>query len=334
MISNLRKMKFCLRLVICIVLFVLSLIVVAAEKPEYTLRFGGSDPIGSIIDRANTMFIKLVEERSNGKIKIEYFPADQLGNETEQIEGIQSGSQDFFSDPLVWYETQVKDFGILSWGFTFRDQEHLLNFFKSPIFEEMKEKLAKTGIRILAATAMSGRVVFSRNPILSLNDIQNLKMRVPPVEMFVKLWTTLGTKPTQIAWTEAYLALKLGGADAIEATLLDCYDLRVHEVCPYALLTYHVMDTQHICISEATYQKLPSNLQKILIEAAQESMDWFLKTCNEEDKIYTKKVIQEGGTIIQFNFEPWRKKVAEASGEMEAKGYWTTGLAERINQIE
>lgn len=336
MISHLRKINFCFSIiVICIVVLAVSLIVAADEKPEYTLRFGGSDPVDSIPDRSNQMFIQLVEERSNGRIKIEYFPADQLGNEQEQIEGMQAGTQDFFSDPLVWYAAQVKDFGILSWGFTFRDQEHLSKFLKSPVFEEMKEELAnKSGIRIIGACSRPGRVLFSRNPIFNLEDINGMKMRVPGVEMFVKLWSTLGAKPTQIAWTEAYLALQLGGADGIEATLTDCYDLRAHEVCHYVVLTNHVMDTQHIAIRETTYQELPTDLQKILVEVAQESMDWFSITATQEEREYTKKVIQEGGTIIQFSMEPWRKKVAEAIKEMEAKEYWTKGLAERIYQIK
>jgi len=313
-----------------------SLIVAADEKPEYNLRFGGSDPIDGLEDQSNVMFIKLAEEKSNGRIKIEYFPSDQLGNEKEQIEGMQAGSQDFFSDPLVWYSAHVDDFKILSFGYIFRNREHLDKFLYSPVFEGMTESLAsKSGIRILAAGHRTPRILFARKPILSLEDIQGMKMRCPPIEMFVLLWEALGTEPTQVAWTESYLALRQGVADGIEASAAVCYLMRHHEVCPYLMLTDHMMDTQHIAIREATYQELPEELQRILVEAAQESMIWYSKEADKSEKEYFAKMIQEGTTIIQFNMDPWKERVANSVKELEDKGgYWTKGLAEQINQIK
>lgn len=335
MIFHLHKIKCFLIIIICILVIMVSSILVMAEKADFTLRFGGSDPVGGLEDQSNVMFIKLVEERSNGKIKIDYFPTDQLGNEKEQIEGMQAGTQDFFSDPMNWYSEMVNDFRVLSYGYIFRSTEHLDKFLKNPIFEEIKvELIKKTGIRILAAGHRTPRVLFARKPILKLEDLKNMKMRCPPMESFVKLWEALGTKPVQIAWTESYLALRQGVADGIEASVAVCYMMKHHEVCPYLILTDHMMDTQHIAMREAAYQELPTELQKLLTEAAQDTMDWYSKESDKTEGEYIKKIIQEGGTVIQFNLEPWRERVGKTVPELESNGYWTKGLAEQINQIK
>lgn len=335
MVFTLRKMAFWVTGVICIMMFAVGPSLVGAEKPVYTLRFGGSDPIDGLEDRSNKIFIDLVEKRSDGRIKIEYFPFDQLGKEKEQIEGVRVGTQDFFSDPLVWYGPMVTNFKILSWGYGFRDTEHVDKFLKSPVFqEEMAEKLRKEyGVRILAAVHRTPRVLFARKPIFGLEDIQGMKMRCPPIEMFVVLWTALGTKPTQISWAEAYLALQQGVADGIEASVAVNYYARHYEPCPYLMLTNHMMDTQHIMMRDATYQKLPTDLQRIIVEAAQESMDWYGRMADESEDEIINKMIKEGVVVIRFDIEPWQKKVGEKVEEMEAKGYWEKGLYERIQQI-
>ena len=54
-----------------------------------TIKFSHPDPEGSVLDRGVKAFAKDVEERSGGTIKVDVYPANQLGSLTEVIEGIQ-----------------------------------------------------------------------------------------------------------------------------------------------------------------------------------------------------------------------------------------------------
>jgi len=54
----------------------------------------------------------------------------------------------------------------------------------------------------------------------------------------------LGTKPVRITWSEAYLALSQGVADALECGFEFTYPAKFHEVARYITWTNHNFDTR------------------------------------------------------------------------------------------
>jgi tripartite ATP-independent transporter DctP family solute receptor len=339
MISDLRKMKFYLRLltyiVVMVSLLMLTSILGNAQVKVHTFKFGGSNVIGSIEDKANELFINLVETRSKGQIKVVYAPANQLGTADEIIEYTISGSVDIFSGSTIWYSEWVKDFNILGWGFVFRDKEHIDKFFESPIFTEMTDKLREeNGIRIIAATRATPRTLFTAKPVFTIDDLEGMKLRVAGIEMFIELWKALGTAPVSIAWAEVYLALKTGGAVGVEAAIPTIYPNRFHEVAHYITLSSHVWEAFSILINEKKYQDLSSDLQKIVNDAAREALNTYRNMYDEEESKCLDKMINEGAFVIRTDLTPWKEKVSKATLLMEEKGFWSKGLFERVQKIE
>ena len=211
---------------------------VSAQK---TLTLGGSDSIGSLLDRQNVLFTKLVNERAAGKLKINFIQGEQLGNDQQVIEQMIAGSVHIYGDVLDWYANWVKDFAIMGWGFTFRDAAHLQKFTESAPYQKMADELrAKQGIRILAASATQPRILFANKPIAKLDDMSGIKMRVPEIKVYVKLWETLGARPSRLAWAEVFLGLKNGVVDAAEGPVSAAFSAKFHEAVK------HVMRTDHI----------------------------------------------------------------------------------------
>jgi TRAP-type C4-dicarboxylate transport system substrate-binding protein len=207
---------------------VLPLIAPAAGA-QTTLTFGGSDAIGTTIDRGNAMFAKLVNDRAAGKLKINFIQGEQLGNDVQVIEQMMKGSVHLYGDVLDWYANWVKDFSIFAWGFTFRDNDHYQKFLDSETFARMSEELrTKQGVRILAGVPTQPRVLFAKRPINSPADLMDIKMRVPEIKTYLNLWTTLGTKPSRVAWAEVFLGLKTGVIDATEGPISSAYAAKFH----------------------------------------------------------------------------------------------------------
>ena len=111
------------------------------SQAQQTLTFGGSDAVGTVIDRTNAMFAKLVNERAAGKVKINFIQGEQLGSDVQVIEQMMKGSVAMYGDVLDWYANWVKDFAVLAWGFTFRDNDHFQKFIESQTFARMAEDL-------------------------------------------------------------------------------------------------------------------------------------------------------------------------------------------------
>src|SRR3954463_6690517 len=63
----------------------------SAQQP-ITIRIGHNTPVNTPLDAGIKRFGKLVEERSGGKIMVKDYPAGQIGNEQQMIEGMQVGT--------------------------------------------------------------------------------------------------------------------------------------------------------------------------------------------------------------------------------------------------
>ncbi len=320
------------------ILFVVPLLVslpLALDAREtFSFRFGGSDSIGSLLDRQNRLFIDLVEKKSDGRIKIKFFPADQLGGDIAQIEQMMANSIQLYGDVLVWYANWVKDFSIFGWGFTFRDNDHLQRFIESPICQEMREGFRRQfGLRILAGVPTQPRILFSKRPVFGIQDIQGIKMRVPEIETYLRVWKALGTRPTRVTWAEVYLGLRQGVIDACEGPVSAAYAAKFHEPAPYVTRTDHLISAAHITMNDRAFQSLPDDLQRVVMEAARETAQFSRGEGERLTSEVMKKMVAEGSKIIWTDTNPFKARLDAAVQEMEEKGLWTKGLYERIQEI-
>jgi tripartite ATP-independent transporter DctP family solute receptor len=313
---------------------VLAFGVVAPALAQTTLTFGGSDAIGSILDQQNKQFTKIVNEKSGGKLRVNFIAGEQLGSDMQVIEQMMQGSVQIYGDVLDWYANWVKDFAILAWGFTFRDTDHMQRFLESDLYKAMAEKLrAEQGIRILAAAPTQPRILFAKKPIKTLQDLNGVKMRVPEIKTYLTLWETLGTRPSRLAWGEVYLGLKTGVVEAAEGPISSAYSAKFHESAKYVIRTDHLMSSSHITMNDKAFQKLSPDQQQLLIDAAREATQWTRRLAEKETEDTVKKMAAEGATVMPIDRAPINDKAREAVAVMEKDGAWSTGLWEKLQKM-
>jgi len=73
----------------------------AEKKPEYTLKLGHLANTEHTWHKGSVKFAELVEKKTDGRVKVQVFPSEQLGKEMEVIGNIQSGIVDMLitADP-------------------------------------------------------------------------------------------------------------------------------------------------------------------------------------------------------------------------------------------
>lgn len=324
-----------IRRILAAALAVVALSIGDARAQTVTLTFGGSDAIGSILDRQNAMFTRLVNERAGGRLRINFIQGEQLGTDMQVIEQMQQGAVHLYGDVLDWYANWVRDFSILSWGFTFRDLDHLQRFVDSPMYQQMaNDLLQRTGLRVLAAAGLQPRVMFSTRPITNVSDLQGLKMRVPEIRSYVKLWETLGTQPSRVAWAEVFLAMRTGVVDAAEGPISAAFAARMHEAGRNVLRTNHIYSTAHITINNRAFERLAPDLQQLLTQAARESVAWARTTATAETDDVYRQMTAAGASVTTINLDGFRERSNAAVREMEGEGgLWSAGLWQRIQGL-
>ncbi len=311
-----------------------SALLAAPLHAQTVLTLGGSDALGSILDRQNLRFTACVNDKAANKLKVNFIQGEQLGNDVQVIEQMMQGSVHIYGDVLDWFANWVKDYAILAWGFTFRDADHMQKFLDSPTYAAMAEKLRKEqGLRILAAAPTQPRILFSKKPVGSLNDLNGIKMRVPEIKTYLTLWETLGTRPSRLAWGEIYLGLKTGVVEAAEGPISSAYAAKFHEAATNVIRTDHLMSSAHITVNDKSYSALPADMQKLLGDCAQEAVQNTRKTAQLETEDVVRKMASEGAKVTNIDKAPIQQRAKDGVVKMEKDGAWAPGLWDQIQKL-
>ena len=264
-----------------------------------TLKMGAVTGAEANISKAAKHFIKLVDERTNGSVKIEYFPDSMLGKAATQLESLRMGELDFFVGGVGWFSQLVGEYNLWATAFVMKNYDHARAAMEGEPGQIAAKKLIdKYKIRMLDGTwYRAPRQVFSTKkagPITSSNDLNGVIMRTVPLDAFAIPWGETPATTTSIPYSELYMALKQGVAEAFEGPIDLTVRNKMHEPCKYVSLTSHQFETAGIVISEMTFQALTKEEQTIIKKAALETRDFTEKLIKSDVEKQLENLRKEG----------------------------------------
>ena len=102
-----------------------------------------------------------------------------------------------------------------------------------------------------------------------------------PVHMAT--FKALGANPTPISFGELYTALQQGTVDAQENPIALVYTSKFYEVQKYYTLDGHVYAATAVLINNDFFNKLPSDLQKVVVEGTEKYREEQRKLSSKQD---------------------------------------------------
>jgi len=280
-----------------------------AQEP-IVLRAGHSAAPSEPYHLALTKMAELVEERSDGRLKIEVFPASQLGNEREMVEGLLIGSVDIAVPGAGTLGNFVPELSVLGLPFLYRDNAHWEAVVDGEVGDLLSGKMADVGFVPLGYYFSGARHIMTvEKPIESIDDLKGLKMRVPPSNVMVEGMGAMGAVATPIAYNELYSALQSGVVDGAEAANSNFYAMKFYEVAPNWAILNWLLGYNVKIMSQERFESLPDDLKEILVEAAREATDLErqLYYASEDEKF--DLLVEEGVAVTH----PPREPFAEAA---------------------
>ncbi len=253
------------------------LVAAAAEAVEkgpdgkIVMRLAHSSPAGNPTDTAAKKWAELLKERTGGKLEVRVFPNEQLGSEKACLEGAVLGTIDVSLNDAAYVADLYPAAGVFDFPFTFRDWGHYAAMLKDPIFPEVAGLVEKeVGTKTLGLWIYGRRIVNSKRPLRSPADAKGMKIRTPPSELAQENARVLGGIPVTIAFSETYMGLKQGLADAAENPSTAIYDQKWYEVTKYLSLTHHVWNNEILTMSRRAWDSLGPEQQKIVEATSRE----------------------------------------------------------------
>lgn len=262
--------------------------------------------------KAFVFFSERLKEKSNGRLLLETFPSEQLAKEVEAIRMIQAGVLDMTTtSSLLSNWTEIMTFCELPFLLKTPDDVEILT--QGPLGKRISQVMEeKTGLKPLGYFQAGVRQLTSNKPIRHPDDLQGLILRVPNVPSFVTAWDALGAKTTPMAFSEVFTSLQQGTIDAQENPLALIKVSGFYEVQKYVNLTNHVVSWTYPVIGEKSFEKLPSDLQAIFLEAAEEMITYHQELFLENEKKIRAELEAKGMVFIDVDNAAFIEKCGSA----------------------
>lgn len=251
-------------------------------QAEIKFRIGHNAPVADPRTFAAETFRDQLKELVGDEVKVEIFPAGQLGSLEEMYQGLKLGTVEAVLDDPGSLQSFHAVGAIGFTPFLYRDMEHYTKVWNSEAGPKILQIIAeKTGIYQIGRLDRGARNISSIRPIHKLEDFKGLKIRVPNSKILIDGFAALGASPTPMTFTEVFNALQYKVIDAQENPLDLIWNNSMYQVSPNIVLTNHVFSSFFFQMSKKTFDSYPENIRKALLEAAERT-----------SKIYNARVEQ------------------------------------------
>lgn len=255
---------------------------------------------------------KIVEEKTDGRIKIEVYAGGQLGDEKSVIEAIQMGGIDLARVNAQPLSDFCKSLRVLSMPYLFENEEHLWKVLNGDIGEEILESLEDASIVGLTYYDSGSRNFYnSKREVRTPADMEGLKIRVQQTELMVGLVEAVGASATPMPYEEVYSAIQTGVIDGAENNW-PSYDSSSHyEVAKYFTLDEHTRTPEVVIASKSVWDKLSDEDKAIIKDAAKESQKAQRKAWKEYEEKSIEKIKANDNVINEVeDLKAWQDAVA------------------------
>jgi tripartite ATP-independent transporter DctP family solute receptor len=308
----------------------------AVEPVE--IKFGHQMTPESTEGQAYEYFKEQVEEKSGGSLIITLYPSEQLGDSKSQIESTLIGTQDVVATGASLFARFDPIFSAFTVPFLFKDNEAFSEMMQGEIGQMQADTLEANGLVLInpARNTMRGpyRVLVSKKPIESVDDIQGLRFRTYENEIYMNAWSTLGANPIIIPWGETYMALMQDTVEAVVSPMSQLYSMKFTEEAKYVTAINEYTSDCIWAMNKAKYDSLTSEQQAILKECSELAGDYLSKLDDETIDASIKKMEEENGAVFSdIDTTPFREKLMSYYEDLEASGKLPQGfVAEAIGE--
>jgi tripartite ATP-independent transporter DctP family solute receptor len=253
-------------------------------------------------------FKKRVEELTKGKVEVQLFPNRTLGNERDLIEGLLLGTVHVTVPSNAVMAGFVPETKVFDLPFLFRDRPHMYAVMDGPVGTDLGERMRVKGFRLLSYYEAGVRhIMTNKKPLTKLDDLKGLKIRTMENPVHLDAFRAMGASPLPMAYGEVYTALQQGVIDGAEAANTNYEAQKFYEVAPnWAMVAWTTLVADMI-MGEKFFQGLPADVQKAVVQAAQESAKVEREAYARSEDVALAQLKARNVKITTPDPEPFRK---------------------------
>lgn len=274
----------------------------AAAAQTFTMKIS-SPTVNDLSQEWAKTFKAGIEARSNGRIKVEFYPANQLGQIPATVEGTAMGTIEAVVPASGFFIGLEPRFQVFDAPGLFNNLSHAQRVYADP---EVRKQLAtlgnSKGIEPLAILAHGPLMLLSHKPIRAVADFKGQKIRVPgAAPLQIEPFKKLGAAPVSMPLGEVLSAMQNRTIDGLIAsgpvfTAFKYYDLaKGLTALPGSYLTAVVMGNRNFLKSLGP--ELEAMVREEAFKAQQQVEKFGIEDAARTDDVWKKN----GGEVIVFS---------------------------------
>ena len=206
-------------------------------------------------------------------IKLDYFPNNQLGKESDVVQQVKVGSIDMMVTGSSIWATVLPEIGMLDLGYVFDSYAQVAKVMEGPVGATLNDMLQK---RVACSILTSGshfgpRNVYTKVQVKSLAELKGVKLRVLPTPAFIETFKIMGAIPTPIPFGELYMAAQTGVVDGFEHDAGTVLASKLDEVVKSCWMTEHLFSPMVVVIGKRGMDKIPAGQRAAFLKAVNDS---------------------------------------------------------------
>lgn len=300
----------------------LSVFVVTTRdaNAEISLRLGHDNQLVSPTHVTAAAWAKLLEERGKGTVGMKIYPQGQLGGEKSLVEQLRLGTLDatiVAHNVLVGF---VPQFQAIGFPFLFKDYDQARKFLEGPGGTFLLKKLETVGIKGIGFINTGFRSIGNNaRPIRTPEDLKGLKIREIPDPLALATMNAMGANAVPVPWGEVVSALEQKTIDGLSTGNSYYWSARLYDHTKYFTYTNHVYTANVVLMSLATFNRLPPDVQKIVLQAGAEALPDGWKAVADTEATLTKSLEAKGIKVNTADPTPFKDRVRHIWKEYEPK---------------
>lgn len=256
-------------------------------------------------------FAKEVEEKTNGSVKVNVITGGALGSEDDTINQLVTGALNMaLIQGVSIFQGLDGRLSIEDVPFLFESRAHAYESVDGAFGDRVSEILGEKGVKVLAYWENGFRhFTNSKRPITVPEDMEGIKFRSTPSTIRLAMFKELGANAVPMAFTELFTGLQQKTVDGQENPLPTIYTSKFYEVQDYLTLSGHIWNAAVLVVNPNVWEKMDSEQQAIVQEAAFKHRDQVRKNITEQDAKIVEELKENGMEVNDVNAAVFRDAV-------------------------
>jgi TRAP-type C4-dicarboxylate transport system substrate-binding protein len=245
-------------------------------------------------------FCRELEKRTNGRVKVDYYPGGSLLSATAMFDGIVSGVADIGYSHVYYTAGRMPVTEVTGLPLNYPSawvSSNVLNDF----YQEFKPKEFDK-VRVLwMNTSTPSAIATAKKPVRKLEDLKGLTIRAPGI--CGEVIKALGGTPAPTPMPEVYDAIKKGVLDGESSNFETLKTFRFAEVVKYSTSCWQITNPYpfYVAMNKNSYNKLPKDIKAIFDTLVGEYKDRYILMWNTVDFVGKAYGVEKGVEFIELS---------------------------------